>query len=196
MLELRINPKGLDEPLKVLGRLEQNLHNLTPIKRKLGEIVREAIQGYIERGGTYEKQGGEIWPATDFKYAELEGKGHRRPLYWTGDLYHSIVDRLTAAGVAVGSPLPYAPWVMLAGQTAEYSQERSYSREVRAGNWVPRGAVIERSGGFAARGSGFRAYHTTYQRREVLRLFGEDVRELLLWMDAELFGGRASVSAA
>lgn len=179
MASLEIRLTGFDEVIALLERIDRNFDNLDPMKRAFGEIVREAIQSYIELGGTYERVGGSVMPPTNWAYAELEGKGHQRPLFWTGDLYHSIVYALTAQGVEVGSDLDYAPWVMLAdGYTP-----RHYARELVNSHWVPRGAVIEGGGGFAALPPGFVKYQTTIQKRDVLEIFDEDAAALLDWFE-------------
>jgi phage gpG-like protein len=187
MAEMRVELRGFDTPVGVLRRLEKNLENLTPLKRKLGEIVREAIKGYIKEGGTPD---GDFAPTFD-KYAKLEGKGHDRPLWWTGDLYNSIVDALTSHGVAVGSTEPYAPWVLLAdGSTA-----RHYAREEVNGQWVSRGQVIERASSFTPMQPGFVPRKTVIQKREALRLFMEDVANLLKWLEQDLLIGATSARA-
>ena len=186
-VDVSIRLSGFDAPIEMLQRIDRNLDNLDPMKRALGHIVAEAIRSYIELGGTYDKTGGDVFAPTDSAYAALEGKGHQRPLYWTGDLYNSIHEVLTSYGVAVGSDLDYAPWVMLADGVSQ----RKYAREEVNGQWIPRGSVVELTSGsaFVAAGSGFKPYATVIQRRDVLAVFVEDLEALLRWFDDEVLQG-------
>lgn len=189
MIGVEVRLAGFAAPLAMLERIDANLENMDPMREKLGVIVRDAIKSYIELGGTYDKTGGVIFPPTDWRYSQLEGKGHQRPLYWTGELYHSIVYALNSAGVSVGSPLDYAPYVLL----ADGSTPRHYARETVDGQWVPGGQVVEmNSVSLMLVDPGFKQHTTVIQRRDALHVFIEDVQALLAWFDSAVLQGAAS----
>jgi phage gpG-like protein len=123
-------------PMQFLTALEKRLSNKRDLLMKLAQIVTWNVRKYIEEGGTPEGKFDETGPGV----VALEGKGHFRPLIWTGDLLRSITYVMSGDAAYVGSPLKYAENVRKGG----FRQFRRKVYEDWGGmRWIPGGVVYE-----------------------------------------------------
>lgn len=126
----------LKQPLKFLSALEKRLSRKRDLLQKFAQIVAWNVRKYIEEGGTPEGK----FPDTGPGVVALEGKGHFRPLVWTGDLLKSIKWAISGDEAYVGSPLKYSEAVRKGGR-------RQFRRKVYEDwggqRWVPGGVVYE-----------------------------------------------------
>lgn len=112
-MQLTITSRGLPEMTGFTKRLAGALADENWLAREMGAILVDSTKEHIEQGGTPDG----AFRETDPEMAEIEGKGHTRPLIFTRKLQNSMRAVARGAGtVEMGSSLPYAGKALRGGK--------------------------------------------------------------------------------
>jgi phage gpG-like protein len=96
---ITVTVTGIGQVEAMLGKIAARMGNIAPVLNEAARISISSVRRNFEEGGRP--------PWKPLK------KGSRKPLVNTGSLRDSVRAEISADGLSIGSPLPYAPFHQL-----------------------------------------------------------------------------------